>query len=106
VRYRVGFEPRALADLEAAFDYILNESQSREQAGAWLEGLLTAGESLELLPHGHGYARENGLLPLTLRQLHYKSHRLIYSVDDTARYVRILRVRHAAMRPASTGDLE
>lgn len=105
VRYRVGFESKALDDLDAAFDYIMAKSRLNDQAAAWLTGLLEAGQSLELFPHGHGYARENGQLPQVLRQLCYGSHRLIYSVHDTARYVRIIRVRHAAMRPALPEEL-
>ena len=45
-------------------------------------------------------------MPGTLRQLEYGSYRMIYNVDDAARYVRILRVRHAAMRPATRRELE
>ena len=105
-QYRVGFQPKAFADLEAAFDYILTRSGSAEQARQWLTGLLDAGHSLERFPNSHGYARENGLLPYPLRQLIYGAYRLIYSVDEDARYVRILRVRHAARRSADRHDLE
>ena len=104
--YRVIFLDRALGDLDAAFDYILNESQSKEVAVAWLEGVIAAADSLEVFPHRCGYAREDGLLPQTLRQLIHDSYRLIYSVDDRTRIVRVYRVRHAAMRPATRRDLE
>ena len=105
--YRAFFGDRALEDLETTFDYIFNESQSKETATAWLEGVIDSKEVLADMPYGFGFAREDGVLPRTpLRQLIYGSYRLIYSVDDDARRVRILRVRHAAMRPATRRDLE
>ena len=104
--YRVIFLDKALGDLDATFDYILNESQSKEVAVAWLEGVIAAADSLDVLPHRCGYAREHGRLPQTLRQLVHGSYRLIYGVDDRTRIVRVYRVRHAAMRPATRRELE
>ena len=105
-RYDVSWGDRALDDLDAIFDYIAVQSQSKERATAWLEGVVDAKQVLADVPNGFGFARENGTMPTTLRQLIYGSHRLIYTVDEAARLVIILRVRHAAMRPASRDDLK
>ena len=105
-QYRVAFLPRSLEDVDAGFDYIAQASGSYEIALRWLQRIMNAGHSLELFPHRFAFAVENGVLPIPLRQVVIDSHRLIYSVDDATHYARILRVRHAAMRPATRRDLE
>ncbi len=71
----------------------LREEASVEVAHDWYSGLIEAITSLETLPHRCARAREHAAFPdLELRQLLFKSHRIIYKVAGDE--VFILHVRH------------
>ncbi|MGH7243939.1 MAG: type II toxin-antitoxin system RelE/ParE family toxin [Phycisphaerales bacterium] len=94
MRYKVVFRPEARDEALDAADYIASHG-SEEAALRWYEGLVAAVESLETMPARCGYARENGAFAgVELRQLVYKSHRLIFVIRDAK--VHVLQVRHVA----------
>jgi plasmid stabilization system protein ParE len=51
-------------------------------------------DSLERFPERCPYAREREYLEVDLRQLVYKSHRVVFHVDKPKRTVYVLYVRH------------
>jgi len=94
MEYRVIFTAAAMEEARAAAAYIALAG-SRRAAEDWLEGIVEAVRSLGTLPHRHGLARESSRHPdAELRQVIYKSHRVIYTVQENAVYV--LHIRHAA----------
>ena len=94
MNYKVDIDEDALEEIKDAFRYIY--ADSRRQAERWLQGLYKAIDSLEQMPSRCGLARENEHLKEEVRQLVYKSHRIIFIVrEDT---VEVLHVRHSAMR--------
>ncbi len=94
MRYAIIFRPKARDEALGAADYIVEQS-SPAIALVWYEGLEAAVASLEDLPARCGYAREHNAFPeVELRQLIYKSHRLIFIIRENE--VHILHVRHIA----------
>ncbi len=99
MQYQVIFTEPARAHAKAVARYI-SEEASPGIADAWFEGLTEAILSLSTLPNRGGIARENDWFDGgELRQLVFKSHRIIYTVRDA--HVYILHVRHG-----SQDDLE
>lgn len=94
MNYAVVFHKQARDEALEAADYIATHG-SEEAAMRWYEGLVAAVASLETMPARCGYAREHGSFPgVELRQLVYKSHRLIFVIR--AATVHVLHVRHVA----------
>lgn len=86
----------AEADAKAAAAYIA-EHASAEFAEHWLEGLRGAIKSLAFMPLRCGLAVEHGCVPgVEFRQHLYRSHRIIFFVQNSE--VHVLYVRHAARR--------
>jgi len=94
--YQVIFDPGAHAEALEAADYIAQFAP--ERAVRWFTGLQAAVNSLEVMPARCGRARESVTLDADLRQKVYHSHRIIFRIEEEARIVRILHVRHAARR--------
>jgi len=94
VKYKVIFRPEARDEVLAAADYIASHG-SDHAALRWYEGLEDSIAILSTFPAGYAYAREHGMLPgVELRQMVYKSHRLIFTIRGNE--VHVLHVRHAA----------
>ncbi len=92
--YRVVFRAEARDEAKEAVRYII-ETGSPMVAREWSEGLFAAIASLAEFPLRCPHAREHDDFPgEDLRQLIYKSHRLIYTVVGDV--VHVLHVRHAA----------
>lgn len=70
----------------------LRAEASAEVASRWLDGIIETINSLSTHPHRCGYARENAEHGRELRQVLYKSHRVIFTVDG--QNVVVLYVRH------------
>jgi len=84
-------------NLTTAFEYIYQRSQ--QNAVKWLQGAYEKIGALELFPNRYGPAREQEYLPnQNLQQVTYKSHRIIFEIDDDRLIVRVLYVRHGKMR--------
>jgi plasmid stabilization system protein ParE len=96
VKFAVEFTPTAQAELWAAFEYI--HERAPLNAARWLRGIYKAIDTLESFPSRCGIAPESKYLDAELRHLVFKSHRVIFFIDQPARTVRILYVRHGSMR--------
>jgi len=95
--YEVLFTPTAQSQALDAAEYIALHSPAN--ALKWYKGVERAIESLSHFPNRCGIAPETEFLGQTLRHYIYKSHRIIFRVEDDAKIVRILYVRHGAMEP-------
>lgn len=92
--HKVIFRSEARDEALDAAGYIAQHG-SPETALRWYDGLEAAVASLTSMPTRCGYARENESFPgVELRQLVYKSHRLIFTVRGDE--VHVLHVRHVA----------
>ena len=91
--YRVEITARAKRDLSSIRAYI--HAEITPQAAVWLAGLEEAILSLEELPK-----RGTALKGTSYRQLLYGSvphtYRILYRVDERARSVFVMHVRHGA----------
>jgi plasmid stabilization system protein ParE len=95
-RFQVIFEYEAQMEALDAAAYIAQNSP--QNARQWYEGLERAIDSLEILPMRYGLAPESEYLGVELRHYLYKSYRIIYRVEEAAKTVRILHVRHGHRR--------
>jgi len=95
-KYEVIVTPEAQTGIREAFEYI--EARSPLNAARWIKGLYGQIDSLERFPERCSYARERDYLEQELRQLIYKSHRLVFLVDKPCNIVYVLYVRHAKRR--------
>jgi plasmid stabilization system protein ParE len=106
MKYPVIITPAAEADVVAAFAYI--RARSPMNAARWLKSLYKAIDGLGEF-HGYGRAPEGDWLDCELRQKVFKSHRIVYSVDDKKKIVHVHFVRHGARRAAgerSSGETD
>lgn len=99
--YRLLITDRALSDLAEIRDYIAKRSPAN--ATRFLERLLAKLDVIEASPQGFAKAREDQLVPYTLRQFVVKPYRILYRVVGNR--VEILHVRHGARLPAKPEDL-
>lgn len=96
MKYRVFITPEAEANIRAAFEYI--RADSATNAARWLRDLHRQIDSLETFPKRCATAREAAYFHEDLRQLIFKSHCIIYMVDEKTKTVHVLFVRHASQR--------
>src|SRR5258707_2125652 len=87
--YDVIVTPAAEDDIAEAFAYI--QARSPENAERWVRGLYRLVHKLESMPKRCGRAREAEDLGLDLRQLVFKSHHIVFRIDEAARAVRVPR---------------
>lgn len=102
-RYEVIITPAAEADLVESFAYI--HSRAPLNAARWLCDLYKAIDGLAEF-HGHSRAPESDWLYRDLRHKIFKSHRIIFSIDDDAKRVYVHYVRHGARRAVGEPDTE
>lgn len=103
MRFRVVYRRIAETNAADAAHYIAVNG-SMERALRWFDGLEAAIESLAEMPRRFGAAREQPAVPgIDLRQMPYKSHRVIYMVREHE--VHILHVRHTAQDELGSSDL-
>jgi len=86
----------AEADIVAAHDWIALDSP--QGATLWVNGLEAAITSLKRLPRRCPRAPESDAFDRDIRQMFYKSHRVLFTIESRA--VVVLHVRHAARHPA------
>ena len=103
--FRVIIEPRAEADLEAA--YLWAKERAPTTAARWLNRFHKALESLSALPERCGVAPESSDVDIEVRQLLFGHKpnvwRALFAIDGDE--VRVLHVRRAAMENAGRSDL-
>jgi plasmid stabilization system protein ParE len=94
VKHTVIFRTEARDEAVEAAGYIADHG-SPEAALLWYHGLEEAVASLASMPTRCPYAREHEtLIGVELRQLLFKSHRLIFTIRGNE--VHVLHVRHVA----------
>ena len=105
--YVVELTVRVLRDLDSIYDRI--HAVESPSAAAWFDGLELAISGLQGFPHRCPPAPESTAAKRKLRQLLYgkKPHvyRVIYWIDEDARRVSVLTIRHGARRPAKPRHL-
>jgi plasmid stabilization system protein ParE len=94
--YRVVVTPEAESGITKALLYI--HERSPRNAGKWLRDLYAEIDTLERAPKRCAIARENQYFDETLRQLIFKSHRIIFRIEETTRTVHILFPGHGRQR--------
>ena len=102
MRYTVEMTPNAEKELHNAFGYI--HERAPGNAVRWLREIYKAIDSLEEFPNRCAIAPESQYLRDTLRHYIFKSHRIIFFVDEAASVVRILYIRHGSMRSVGQSD--
>ncbi len=96
MKYPVVMTPTADAEARHAFFYI--HERSPGNALVWLEEIDEAIKSLQHFPSRCPIAPETEHLGETLRHFIFKSHRIIFFVDESHKTVKVLYIRHAKMR--------
>lgn len=91
-RYEVVVTPEAEAAIISAFDYI--DDRAPLNAERWLRKLYSSIASLENFPHRCALARECQFLDEELRQLVFKSHRIVFRIEEEQGIVRIIYFVH------------
>ena len=94
MKYTIVIQPRAQDDIIDAYMFI--QMDAPMNAEYWLRGLYAAIATLETFPKRCGFAREYEGVNQELRQLIYKSHRVIFEIDGSE--VHVMHVRHAAQK--------
>jgi toxin ParE1/3/4 len=95
-RYRILLSKRAAAELQAIFDYIAQDSP--QNASGMVARILDAIDKLRMFPHRTVVEKQNPRLKHPVRSLPVQSHIVFFRVIDEQHVVRILRVRHGAMK--------
>jgi plasmid stabilization system protein ParE len=95
--YRVNLTLRAAGHLQDIFEYI--EKDSPQNAARMIRRLLDACDALDVLPHRYKVVKNTGVVGEEVRSMPVRPYLVRYHVDDAARVVTILSVRHGA-RPA------
>jgi plasmid stabilization system protein ParE len=98
--YTVIITLAAEADVAESFAYI--HERSPMNAERWLRDLLKVHELEDFA--GFAQARESEYLDLKLRQKVFKSHRIVFSLDEGKKTVTVHYVRHGARRAVGEDD--
>ena len=94
MRYDVVILAAAEAELDEAYRFIREDSQSR--AKRWREKLLSKARSLRAFPGRCAIAPESFALGVEVRQLVVGNYRVLFTIDGST--VTIRHIRHAARR--------
>lgn len=103
-RYKVIVTPEAEASIRESFMYIL--ARSPMNAERWIRELYAEIDTLETMPERCPYALERKYFEEDLRQLLFKSHRVVFSVNKARHAVYVHEVRHAKRRALGEPILE
>ncbi len=96
--YRVRLTALAGMHLNEIYDYI--ERHSPQNAREMVRRLLDATDSLELLPHRYPVVKDSDAFGVAVRSMPVRPFKVRYHIDESARCVTILSVRHGARREA------
>jgi len=99
IRYEVVVTETARLAIEQQARYIAFDVGQPANALAWLHGVSLAVESLELAPRRAHVAEEDEYVQYEVRQYVVGSHLLLLTIDDDARTVTIVGLRHGHRRP-------
>jgi plasmid stabilization system protein ParE len=92
MKYTVVMQPPAEEDAEETYLFIRREAPAA--AEAWLDGLLAALETLSTMPERCPLAPEADAFEEEIRQLLYRSFRVLFTIRSTR--VHVLHIRHGA----------
>ena len=95
-KYRVIVVPEAQAGIREAFDFI--HERAPLSAVRWLQELYRRIGTLESIPDRCPPAREREFFEEDLRQLVFRSYRIVFYADRPRRTVYILAILHARRR--------
>ena len=95
-KYEVIVSPEAQAAILTAFRYI--HERAPQNAERWLRNLYSCIGTLESFPGRCASARERKYFEEELRQLVFKSHRIIFHLDKKNRTVRVVYLVHVTQR--------
>ena len=101
MEYRIELAKRALANLDRIYESI--EAERSELALEWFEQLEQAIRNLRQFPERGAVTPENPKLRQLLYGRRPHTYRIIYAIDERAKIVRILHIRHGR-RDAFAGD--
>jgi len=96
VKYQVVVTSEAQAGIRESFVYIYERSPLN--AARWLRELYGKIDTLESFPERCAFAREREYLDDELRQLVFKSHRIVFAIEKKEKRVYVVYVRHASRR--------
>ena len=96
MKYQVIVTPEAQTGIRESLVYI--HERSPLNAVRWLQALYEEIDTLERFPERCAFAREREYLDENLRQLVFKSHRIVFTVEKKKKRVYVLYVRHARRR--------
>jgi len=91
-RYEVIVTPEAETAIISAFNYI--DEHAPLNAERWLRKLYSCIASLENFPHRYALARECQFFEGELRQLVFKSHRIVFRIEEEQDIVRVVHFVH------------
>jgi plasmid stabilization system protein ParE len=91
-RYQVIVTPDAETSIKKSFLDIF--ASSPLNAERWLRRLYAEIDTLQAFPERCAFALEREYFEMDLRQLLFKSHRVVFSVDRPKSKVRVHEVRH------------
>ena len=106
--YRVELAKNAEAELEQLYLWVVGQAPS--QGAAWFNGLERSILALEHFPKRCRIAPESFDPAQPMRVLNYgrRSHvyRVFFTIDETARIVRVVHIRRGARQRPAPGDLK
>jgi plasmid stabilization system protein ParE len=94
-KYRVIITPIAEANVVEAFAFIHQRAPLNSER--WIRALYKAIHELEEFA-GHSRAPESDYLGFELRHKLFKSHRIVYSINEQEQLIHVHYVRHGAQR--------
>jgi plasmid stabilization system protein ParE len=105
MEYRFEFAPLAMAEADAAHDWIARDSLAR--AARWYRGLFTRIESLSTHPRRSALAPESEAFGEEVRQLLYGKRRGVYRILFAIRgdVITIFSIRHSARQRLSPDEI-
>jgi plasmid stabilization system protein ParE len=104
MKYLVIVTPEAETNIGAAYEYIAERSTAN--AATWLRDLYEQISRLEKFPRRFSRAREQDHVAEEIRQVIFKSHRIIFTIDDKSATVQVVYVRHGKMRAVGETEAE
>lgn len=105
--FRVSISPQALSDLDGIAEYLKIEA-STAIAEQWFNDIISAIRTLSKMPSRCFPAEEPAGLRAPVRVLLFGSrnrqYKIYFTINEPARLVEVLHVRHWARKPAAPGD--
>ena len=107
--FRVEISPEALSDLDGIAEYIRDRANF-STAERWFNGMFSAIRTLFELPHRCPVAGESehpeAEVRLLLHGKRNRRYKVYFAIHGETQTVRVFHVRHWAMKPIETDELE